>query len=106
MPVAEFFELDTTTGKAMAGMLSVFSEFERDMLRQRIKAGIAQSNKKGRLYGRPRNALDHAAKSKRFYSDGMTKTIISRKLKIGRTSVIRSLDASSKIAKQFVKSHM
>ncbi len=97
--VTEFFDLGTTTGKAMAGMLSVFSEFERDMLRERIKAGIAQSMKKGHPHGRPRSALKHAAKIKRFYAEGMTKAAIARKLKIGRTSVIRILGAGSEIAK-------
>ena|SRR3974390_1116156 len=89
--VTEFFDLGSTTGKAMAGMLSVFSEFERDMLRERIKAGIAQARKKGRPHGRPRTALKHKEKIKRLYADGMTKAAIARRLKIGRTSVIRIL---------------
>lgn len=97
--VTEFFDLGTTTGKAMAGMLSVFSEFERDMLRERIKAGIAQSIKKGRPHGRPRSALQHRAKIKRFYAEGMTKAAIARKLNIGRTSVIRILSEPDQIAK-------
>jgi DNA invertase Pin-like site-specific DNA recombinase len=96
--VTEFFDLGTTTGKAMAGMLSVFSEFERDMLRERIKAGIAQAMKKGRPHGRPRSALRHQAKIKRYYADGMTKAAIARKLKIGRSSVIRILSTGSKTA--------
>lgn len=89
--VTEFFDLGTTTGKAMAGMLSVFSEFERGMLRERIKAGIAQAKKKGLPHGRPRTALRHKEKIKRLYAEGMTKAAIARKLKIGRTSVIRIL---------------
>jgi len=89
--VTEFFDLSTSTGKAMAGMLSVFSEFERDMLKERIKAGIAQAKKKGRPHGRPRTALRHKEKIKSLYADGMTKAAIARKLKIGRTSVIRIL---------------
>lgn len=97
--VTEFFDLGTTTGKAMAGMLSVFSEFERDMLKERIKAGIAHARKKGRPHGRPRSAIKHTAKIKRFYAEGMTKAAIARKLKIGRTSVIRILSAGTEIAK-------
>jgi DNA invertase Pin-like site-specific DNA recombinase len=69
----------------------VFSEFERGMLRERIKAGIAEAKKKGRPHGRPRTALRHKEKIKRLYADGMTKAAIARKLKIGRTSVIRIL---------------
>lgn len=94
--VTEFFDLGTTTGKAMAGMLSVFSEFERDMLKERIKAGIAQAIKKGRPHGRPRSALKHTAKINELYLKGMTKADIARKLRIGRTSVIRILAAQTK----------
>jgi len=97
--VTEFFDLGTTTGKAMAGMLSVFSEFERDTLRERIKAGIAQARKKGRPHGRPRTVVQHTGKIHRLYADGMTKAAIARKLKIGRTSVIRILSAGTKTAK-------
>lgn len=89
--VTEFFDLGTSTGKAMAGMLSVFSEFERDMLRERIRAGIAQAKKKGRAHGRPRTALKHKEKIKHLFAAGMTKAAIARQLKIGRTSVIRIL---------------
>lgn len=91
--VTEGFDMSTSAGKAMAGMLSVFAEFERNILRERIKAGIAQARKKGRPHGRPRTAARHESKIKRLYADGLTKTAIARKLKIGRTSVIRILEA-------------
>ena len=95
----EYFDMSSPAGKAMVGMLSVFSNFERDMLGERIKAGIAQAQRKGRPHGRPRSALKHAAKIRRLYSEGMTKSAIARKLSIGRTSVIRILSASNEIAK-------
>lgn len=89
--ITESFDMSTTVGKAMAGMLSVFAEFERDILRERIKAGITQARKKGQPHGRPRTAAKHAEMIRRLYSEGMTKAAIARKLKIGRTSVIRIL---------------
>jgi putative DNA-invertase from lambdoid prophage Rac len=97
--ITESFDMTTAAGKAMVGMLSVFSKFERDMLRERIKAGIAHSIKKGKPHGRPRSALKHSAKIHRLHAEGMSKAAIARKLKIGRTSVIRILAADSKIAK-------
>ncbi len=51
--------LDTTTpaGKAMFGMLSVFAEFERGIIKERIAAGLdrarEQGTKSGRPFGRP-----------------------------------------------------
>jgi hypothetical protein len=41
--ITEAIDLATLTGRALTGMLSVFAEFERDILRERIKAGIDQS---------------------------------------------------------------
>lgn len=47
--------VDTTTpaGKAMFQMLGVFAEFERSMIRERVKAGISRARAKGKKLGRP-----------------------------------------------------
>jgi putative DNA-invertase from lambdoid prophage Rac len=39
--LSEALDLTTPSGRALAGMLAVFAEFERDILRDRVKAGIA-----------------------------------------------------------------
>lgn len=54
--LSEALDLTTSAGKAMAGMLAVFAEFERDILRERVKAGIAHAREKGKTHGRPANA--------------------------------------------------
>jgi DNA invertase Pin-like site-specific DNA recombinase len=48
--------VDTTTpsGRAMFGMLGVFAEFERALIRERINAGLARAKAKGKKLGRPR----------------------------------------------------
>jgi DNA invertase Pin-like site-specific DNA recombinase len=48
--------LDTTTpaGKAMFQMLGVFAEFERAIIQERIKSGLARARAEGRRLGRPR----------------------------------------------------
>lgn len=50
--------LDTSTpaGKAMFGMLGVFAEFERSMIQERVKAGLARARAQGKHLGRPRLA--------------------------------------------------
>ena len=37
----------------MAGLLAIFAEFEREILRERVKAGIAQARRHGNRHGRP-----------------------------------------------------
>ena len=58
----------TPSGRALAGMLAVFAEFERDILRDRVKAGIDQARK-----------------------DGISKRAIAKLLGVSRTSVPRRL---------------
>jgi DNA invertase Pin-like site-specific DNA recombinase len=47
--------LDTTTptGKAMFQMLGVFAEFERAMIAERVRAGLARARSEGKHIGRP-----------------------------------------------------
>lgn len=50
--------IDTTSpaGKAMFQMLGVFAEFERAMIQERVKAGLARAKAQGKVLGRPRVA--------------------------------------------------
>jgi len=50
--------LDTTTpaGKAMFQMMGVFAEFERAMIQERVRAGLARARGEGKRLGRPRIA--------------------------------------------------
>jgi DNA invertase Pin-like site-specific DNA recombinase len=47
--------LDTTTpaGKAMFQMMGVFAEFERAMIQERVRAGLARAKSEGKKLGRP-----------------------------------------------------
>jgi putative DNA-invertase from lambdoid prophage Rac len=87
----EAIDLTTPSGRALAGMLAVFAEFERDILRERVKAGIAQAREQGKRHGRPKTAANKSTEVKRLFKRGLSKSEIARRLKIGRTSVIRIL---------------
>jgi putative DNA-invertase from lambdoid prophage Rac len=87
----EALDLTTITGRTMAGLLSIFSQFERDILRERVKAGIAHARKQGALHGRPLSAAHKITQIKQLYDQGISKAEIARRLCIGRTSVRRLL---------------
>src|SRR5450631_3422841 len=53
--LSEALDLTTASGRALAGMLAVFAEFERDILRDRVKAGIAQARQEGAASWATRN---------------------------------------------------
>ncbi|MCA1565941.1 MAG: recombinase family protein [Acidobacteria bacterium] len=84
-------DFTTSAGRAMIGMLSVFAEFERDMIRERVKAGIAQAREEGKPHGGPRTAAAKASEVKRLYKKGWNKSSIARELGISRGSVIGML---------------
>jgi putative DNA-invertase from lambdoid prophage Rac len=89
--LTEALDLTTPTGRAMAGMLAIFAEFEREILRERVRAGIAQARKEGRPHGRPRTASLRADEVIRLKAERMSHSEIARRLGIGRTSVRRVL---------------
>ena len=89
--LTEALDLTTPTGRAMAGLLSVFAEFEHEILRERIRAGIVEARRKGTRFGRPITAAKKAGQIRKLHSAGITKAEIARRLDIGRTSVRRIL---------------
>lgn len=89
--LTEAFDLTTATGRAMAGMVAVFAEFEREIRSERVRAGIEQARRDGRRLGRPRSASLQAGAVRDLASKGMSKSEIARRLSIGRTSVRRIL---------------
>lgn len=89
--LSEALDLTTPSGRALAGMLAVFAEFERDILRDRVKAGIDQARKEGRPHGRPPTVAKYAPRVRALAKKGLSKSEISRRLRISRTSVRRFL---------------
>lgn len=89
--LTEALDLTTPTGRAMAGLLAVFAEFEREILRERVKAGISQARKEGRRHGRPPSAARKKDQVTDLFAEGVSKAEIARRLDIGRTSVRRIL---------------
>lgn len=47
------FDLSTPHGKAMAGMLAVFAQYERDMISARTRSALAHVKRNGSRSGRP-----------------------------------------------------
>ncbi len=89
--LTEALDLTTPTGRAMAGLLAIFAEFEREILRERVKAGIAQARKEGRPHGRHPTASLKADEVHRLKAESVSHSEIARRLGIGRTSVRRIL---------------
>jgi DNA invertase Pin-like site-specific DNA recombinase len=92
--LTEALDLTTPAGRAMAAMLAVFAEFEREVLRERVRAGLAHARQNGKILGRPLTAGLNADKVRKLYRSGLSKSRIARQLSIGRTSVRRILSSN------------
>ena len=84
--------IDTSTpsGKMMFQMIGVFAEFERSMISERVKLGMARTNKK---IGRPTNINEGLIHSVKFMKDkGVGVRQIATDLKIGVGTVYKVLE--------------
>jgi putative DNA-invertase from lambdoid prophage Rac len=89
--LTEALDLTTPAGRAMACLLAVFAEFEREILRERVRAGLDHARQQGKRLGRPPSVIHQAAQARTLYRKGVSKSEIARQLQIGRTSVRRLL---------------
>jgi DNA invertase Pin-like site-specific DNA recombinase len=86
--------LDTTTpsGKLMFGVFSSFAEFERDLIRERIKLGVERARKEGKKLGRPSSVTDSTrAAIVELYKKGMSPKKISQTLRCGVGTAFHTL---------------
>ena len=85
--------IDTTTpgGKALFQMMGVFAEFERAMIQERVKAGLARARAQGKTLGRPRVNSDVEEAVLAARAQGAGKRKISKQLGIGVSTVNRIL---------------
>ena len=85
--------VDTTTpaGKAMFQMCGVFAEFERAMIQERVKAGLARARAQGKILGRPKVTRKVEQSIYRLRVAGTGKRKIAKQLGIGVSTVMRVL---------------
>jgi DNA invertase Pin-like site-specific DNA recombinase len=85
--------LDTSTpaGRAMFQMLGVFAEFEREMIRERVTAGLRRAKAAGVTIGRPRVSDQTEEQIRTMASEGLGKVRIAKQVGCGVSTVQRVL---------------
>jgi DNA invertase Pin-like site-specific DNA recombinase len=81
----------TATGKLMFTVIGAVATFEREMMLERQREGIAKAKAEGKYKGRRPTARARAAEIKTLKADGVRPVDIARRLGIGRASVYRVL---------------
>ena len=89
--------VDTTTpsGKLMFSLFSAFAEFERNILRERVKSGLENARKKGKKLGRPKREVD-IKKILELREKGLGYRKIAKKLNVSHSTIKRRLESVTK----------
>ena len=86
----------TPTGKLMLTIMGGVAEFEREIMLERQREGIAKAKAAGKYKGRAPTARAKADEVRALVGEGVGATEIARRLGIGRASVYRILGETEK----------
>jgi DNA invertase Pin-like site-specific DNA recombinase len=86
-------DTSTATGRLMFTVIGAIACFERELMLERQREGIAKAKAEGKYKGRKPTARARAAEIATLKADGVRPTDIARQLGIGRASVYRILDS-------------
>ena len=90
-------DTQTPTGKLMLIVLGGVAQFEREMMLERQREGVAKAKAAGKYKGRKPLAAELRQEVVHLAESGMTKTKIARQLNIGEASVYRILAAEKSV---------
>jgi DNA invertase Pin-like site-specific DNA recombinase len=77
--LSDNLDLSTASGRLMFNIIGAMAEFERELIRERVKAGMKNAKAKGARIGRPRVAVD-AARIAALRAAGLSWPKIAREL--------------------------
>lgn len=93
--VTEPFDTSTPSGKLLLHMISAMAEFERSLLIERVKSGIAAARRRGARLGRPRARLD-ADRLRELRAQGLSVRKIAKALNVGASTIQRRLGGAGR----------
>jgi DNA invertase Pin-like site-specific DNA recombinase len=87
--------IDTTTpsGRLLFHMLAAVAEFERDLIRDRVIAGVRRARAAGKHLGRPRTQHVPLARARELLARGLSMRATGRELGVHHTAIRRALRA-------------
>lgn len=92
---SEGLDFTTTSGKLFFTLVSAFAEFERDCIRERVRAGLRAAKARGVRLGRPR-VMVNTAQIALLRGQGASWAGIAEQLGVGEGTVRRAAQASAK----------
>ena len=87
-------DTSTPTGRMVHNTLMNVAQFEREMMLERQREGIAKAKREGKYMGRKPTAREKADEVKALAAEGLGAVEIAKRLEIGRVSVWRILNGA------------
>ena len=101
--IREHFDTSATIGKLILNLLAALAEFELELIRERVKAGMDRARRQGKRIGRPK-VMDRRGFKNRFgailerlRSGEISRRKAAKELNIGYATLKRLLDAEGVI---------
>jgi DNA invertase Pin-like site-specific DNA recombinase len=91
----EGVDTSTPNGRLIFGIFASISEFERELIRSRVRSGLAAARAKGKRLGRPRTVVD-AEKIAQRRAAGASWREIAEEMGIGTGTAVRALQQRAK----------
>jgi putative DNA-invertase from lambdoid prophage Rac len=85
------FDLSTASGKLMRTIMAGLAEFERDLIRERVKSGLAAARSRGVALGRQVGQRPSDKKAKtvlKLHKDGLSYRLIGRNVGLSKNTVM------------------
>ena len=84
-------DTSTPTGELILNMMGAVAQFERQMMLERQREGIAKAKAEGKYRGRAPTAMRQAQRARELASEGLRRSDIAELLGISERSVYRAL---------------
>lgn len=91
----EGVDTSTPNGRLVFGIFASIAEFERELIRERVKSGLAAARANGKKLGRPKRSIDLSQVQKLRARPGSTWQSVARELNVPLSSLYRALASSS-----------
>ena len=91
--IEQAMDLSTTQGRLTLYVFAMLAEIERDMIAQRVKAGLAATRARGIVLGRPPKAVNPSALAE-LLAEGHSRAEIGRRLRVSRRTIGRVLSGT------------
>ena len=89
-------DTSTPTGKLVFHVVGAVAEFERDIIRERVRSGLENARRKGKMLGRPALPGTLIAKAEALHAQGLSYRKIEKELGLGEGTIRKRISSKAK----------